>query len=173
MGVTVLILNIGVMLLSQATSLYYAKEGTAALTAVGYGLVPQLIFAVQGALNDDQAKFGQEGPIKYLNLAITAVTAHAIIWGGSPLDGALAAKLFAGWGALNGVGMYFAGDKMCEAWSADAKTINPTFLKTFGGYLASASLVTWMLVNGESPMTADACTKRTCAIIQHSVRTRL
>merc|ERR1712195_334182 len=128
----------GGMLLSNAIAVYYTIGGTDALTALGYGMIVPLIQAIQGALNDDQAKFGQEGPIKYLNLVISAVVTYTLLQGG-PLDQTLTAKVYAGWSALNGIGMYFAS----------GKTVNPIFLKTMGTFITVVAATFWLLATGE------------------------
>merc|ERR1712166_654425 len=138
----------GGMMLSNAIAIYYAIGGTDVITALGYGQIPNMIQQIQGALNDDQAKFGQEGPIKYLNLVISAVVTYTLLQGG-PLDQTLTAKVYAGWSALNGIGMYFASGKMVEAWGADAKTVNPIFLKTMGTFITVVAATFWLLATGE------------------------
>ena len=139
----------GGMMLSNAIAIYYAIGGTDALTALGYGQIPNMIQQIQGALNDDQAKFGQEGPIKYLNLVISAVVTYTLLQGG-PLDQTLTAKVYAGWGALNGIGMYFASGKMLEAWGADTKTVNPVFLKSMGTCITLVGATFWLLATGQA-----------------------
>merc|ERR1712166_498382 len=138
----------GGMMLSNAIAIYYAIGGTDVITALGYGQIPNMIQQIQGALDDDQAKFGQEGPIKYLNLVISAVVTYTLLQGG-PLDQTLTAKVYAGWSALNGIGMYFASGKMVEALGADAKTVNPIFLKTIGTFITVVAATFWLLATGE------------------------
>ena len=140
---------IGGMMVSLVISQYSAIQGKDANTALGYGLIYPLIQLVQGALNDDSAKFGQEGPIKYLNLLITSVVTYTLLQGG-PLDQALTCKVYAGWCALNGLFAYFAPDKMLEAWGADSKSVNPVFLKFMGLSIAAIGATFWLLTTGES-----------------------
>jgi len=138
----------GGMMLSNVIAVYYAMGGTGATTALGYGMIPALIQQIQGALNNDQAKFGQTGPIKYLNLVISSVVAYTLLQGG-PLDQTLTAKVYAGWSTINGVGMYFASGKMVEAWGADSKSVNPVFLKTMGAFITITAATFWLLATGE------------------------
>jgi len=145
---SIIIKIMGGMMLSNAVAIYYTIGGTDALTALGYGMIVPLIQAIQGALNDDQAKFGQEGPIKYLNLVISAVVTYTLLQGG-PLDQTLTAKVYAGWSTINGVGMYFASGKMVEAWGADSKSVNPVFLKTMGVFITITAATFWLLATGE------------------------
>ena len=140
---------IGGMMVSLVISQYSAIQGKDATTALGYGMIYPLIQLVQGALNDDSAKFGQEGPIKYLNLLISSVVTYTLLQGG-PLDQALTCKVYAGWCALNGLGMYFASDKMLEAWGADSKSINPVFLKFMGVSIAAIGATFWLLTTTDS-----------------------
>ena len=143
----------GLTLLGQAMMVYYSMQGESAATAIGYSIVPQLIRNVQGALNDEQSKlFGQEGPVKYINLAIAGFMVHTLL--GSPLplpqvDASTAINAYAAWGALNGVGMYFATDKLMEAWGASGAKLQKNFLKSFGGFLTISSLTAYMLNSGE------------------------
>merc|ERR1719506_1193179 len=139
------------MMLTTTIAAYYAISGTDAITALGYGMIPVLIQAIQGALNDENAKFGQEGPIKYLNLVVSSVVTYTLLKGG-PLDQTLTAKVYAGWSALNGVGMYFASGKMVEAWGADSKTVSPIFLKAMGGFLTTSAATFWLLATGQDPI---------------------
>merc|ERR1712072_503311 len=134
---TTFIKYVGGMMLSVVISVYSAMDGKDANTALGFGMIYPLIQLVQGALNDDSAKFGQEGPIKYLNLIIGSVVTYTLLKEGGPLDQALTCKVYAGRCALNGLGMYFASDKMLEAWGADSKSINPVFLKFMGVSIAA------------------------------------
>jgi hypothetical protein len=145
---SIIIKIMGGMMLSNAVAIYYTISGTDALTALGYGMIVPLIQTIQGALNDDQAKFGQEGPIKYLNLVISAVVTYTLLQGG-PLDPTLTAKVYAGWAALNGIGMYFASGKMVEAWGADTKTVNPVFLKGMGTFITLVGATFWLLATGQ------------------------
>ena len=62
---------------------------------------------------------------------------------------AAAINAYAAWGALNGLGMYFATDKLMEAWGASGAKIQKTFLKGFGGFLTISSLTMYMLNSGE------------------------
>merc|ERR1711981_1062588 len=78
---------IGGMMLSVVISVYSAIQGKDATTALGYGMIYPLIQLVQGALNDDSAKFGQEGPIKYLNLLISSVVTYTLLQGGPHVQG--------------------------------------------------------------------------------------
>ena len=114
----------GLTLLGQAMMIYYSMQGESAATAIGYSILPQLIGNLQGNLNDEPGKlFGQEGPAKYINIVLAAFMAHTLL--GSPLplpqvDSGTAINAYAAWGALNGVGMYFATDKLMEAWGASS-----------------------------------------------------
>ena len=56
------------------------------------------------------------------------------------VDSGTAINAYAAWGALNGLGMYFATDKLMEAWGASGAKIQKTFLKGFGGFLTISSL---------------------------------
>ena len=144
-----LIKYVGGMMLSNVIAVYYAMGGTDTTTALGYGMIPTLIQMIQGALNDDSAKFGQEGPIKYLNLLISSVVTYTLLQGG-PLDKELTCKVYAGWCALNGLFAYFMPDKMLEAWGADSKTVNPVFLKFMGVCVAAVGATFWLLTTGET-----------------------
>jgi hypothetical protein len=143
----------GLTLLGQAMMVYYSMQGESAATAIGYSILPQLIGNLQGNLNDEPGKlFGQEGPAKYINIVLAAFMAHTLL--GSPLplpqvDSGTAITAYAGWGALNGLGMYFATDKLMEAWGASGAKLNKTFLKGFGGFLTISSLTMYMLNSGE------------------------
>jgi hypothetical protein len=140
---------IGGMMVSVVISGYSAMNGKDATTALGYGMIYPLIQLIQGALNDDSAKFGQEGPIKYLNLLISSVVTYTLLQGG-PLDKELTCKVYAGWCALNGLFAYFMPDKMLEAWGADSKTVNPVFLKLMGVCIAAIGATFWLLTTGET-----------------------
>ena len=142
---------VGGMMLSVVISVYSAMDGKDANTALGFGMIYPLIQLVQGALNDDSAKFGQEGPIKYLNLIISSVVTYTLLKGG-PLEPALTCKVYAGWCALNGIFAYFAPDKMLEAWGADSKSVNPVFLKFMGVCIAAVGATFWLLSTGETAM---------------------
>merc|ERR1712072_1558875 len=47
-------------------------------------------------------------------------------------------------------GMYFASDKMLEAWGADSKSVNPVFLKFMGVSIAAIGATFWLLTTGET-----------------------
>ena len=143
----------GLTLLGQAMMIYYSMQGESAATAIGYSILPQLIGNLQGNLNDEPGKlFGQEGPAKYINIVLAAFMAHTLL--GSPLplpqvDSGTAINAYAAWGALNGLGMYFATDKLMEAWGASGAKLQKNFLKSFGGFLTISSLTAYMLNSGE------------------------
>merc|ERR1719375_2781312 len=129
--------------------IYYTMQGTDVATAIGYSIIPRLIGNVQGLLNDEGGKlFGQEGAAKYINPAISAFMVYTLLGSGSPVDAGTAITAYAAWGALNGVGMYFATDKLMEAWGASGAKLQ-TFLKSFGGFLTISSLTMYLLNSGE------------------------
>ena len=140
----------GLTLLGQAMMIYYTMQGTDVATAIGYSIIPQLIGNVQGMLNDEPGKlFGQEGAAKYINPALSAFMVYTLLGSGSPVDAGTAITAYAAWGALNGVGMYFATDKLMEAWGASGAKIQKTFLKSFGGFLTISGLTMYLLNSGE------------------------
>jgi len=139
---------IGTVCLGIAMALAYTKAGKAVATAVGYGMIPSWIYALKGVLNDDGAKFGQDGPIKYLNLIVSSVVTYTLLKGG-PLDKDMTMKVFAGWNALNGLGMYFATDKLMDAWGAGSAQVNKSLLKGFGSFLTTFAVMLYMLVTGK------------------------
>ena len=129
----------GLTLLGQAMMIYYSMQGESAATAIGYSILPQLIGNLQGNLNDEPGKlFGQEGPAKYINIVLAAFMAHTLL--GSPLplpqvDSGTAINAYAAWGALNGLGMYFATDKLMEAWGASGAKIQKTYTPEYAKHL--------------------------------------
>lgn len=142
----------GGIMLSTAVSIYYVMQGTDVATAVGYGLVPSLIQNVKSLLNGDSAKFGQEGVATLINPALTAFMVYTLLGSGSPVDADTAMKAWAGWCALNGAGMYFATDKLMEAWGAGGAKVNAVFMKGMGSFLASNAVATYCLATGEGAL---------------------
>merc|ERR1719174_711759 len=143
---------IGFTFVSTAVTAWLALNGASTNTAIGCGLVPQLVGSVKTLLNDTPKALGVPAPGMIFNCALNAFAVYALLTGQEYADSV--AKFMIGFFALNGVAFAIAPAAGAGAWGVKGDEKVEFFMKAFGFFLTSWAVMSGALVKGEEATKA-------------------
>jgi hypothetical protein len=144
--------NIGYLFVCQAVMAWLALNGASTNTAIGCGLIPNLVVGVKTLLNDTPKKLGVPAPGMIFNTALNAFAVYALLTGQEYADNV--AKFMVGFFALNGVVFAVAPATGAGAWGVKGDDKVEFMMKAFGYFISSWALTAGALVKGEDAAKA-------------------
>jgi hypothetical protein len=140
-----IIKSLGYTFISAAILAVLSLKGKDLGTALASSSVPWVILTLDNIWNGVAAKMGQPAFAPIMLLAINVAVLYCSFTGTAV---PLAANLYAGWCALNGMFFALAPEKGAEAWGMKASAQFAAMMKNFGYSLASFAVLLASLANG-------------------------
>jgi len=144
--------GIGHVFVGTALMAWLALNGASTNTAIGCGLVPQLVQSTKTLLNGTPTALGvpQQGMI--FNLALNAFAVYALLTGQEFADSVT--KFMIGFAGLNGVAFAIAPAAGAGAWGVKGDEKVEFFMKALGFFLTGWAVMGGALVKGEEATKA-------------------
>jgi hypothetical protein len=127
--------NGGMTFVGTAVASWLALNGASANTAIGWGVVPQVVIGVKTLLNDLPAKFGVPAPGMILNTALNVGVVYALLTDQSYAPTVIKALL--AYYGLNSLGFILATEKAAGMWGIKGSDETLLMMKSFGWFIGS------------------------------------
>jgi hypothetical protein len=147
--------GMGNTFLGIAVTSWCALNGVDTTKAIGFGMIPWLVGNTKTLLNDLPTKLGVPPAGMYFATALSALGVYATL-GGTDFGEIVAKGLTYFWG-LNGIAFALAPEAGGGAWGVAGDELVTFFMKNFGYFLLSASVLNAALLEGwEAPKAIGA-----------------
>ena len=121
--------------------------GLSAKTAIGYGLLPTVLFGVRGLMSGSTEAIGCDMPAQWLDAALTIATSHAAI-----TDADYSMTLIKAWVVYSGLASglcRLAPEVALDKWGFPEKPpLTVFFMKAMAQFALAATVLTGTLISG-------------------------
>ena len=142
----------GFVFVGSAVMSWLALNGATVNTALGCGIIPNLVQGAKTLLNDTPKKLGVPAPGMIFNTALNAFAVYALLTGQSYAD--KVAKFMIGFFGLNGIVFAIAPAVGAGAWGIKGNDKVEFLMKAFGFFITSWAVLGAALIKGEDAAKA-------------------